>query len=86
MNKLKILTFFNNVQYNPSFRATYIKDPKLAQKLKVFMSKKVSVERQKYIDALKELGFEGDDLLWDQYTLEQIKAVHKEFVKNKVYK
>jgi hypothetical protein len=86
MKKLQILTFFNNVQYNPTFRAKYIKDPKLAQKLKVFMSKKVSVERQKHIDALKELGFEGDDLLWDQYTLEQIKAVHKEFVKNKVYK
>ena len=69
MNKFKILEFFHKAQYK------YIKseDPELPKKLKQFMSKRVSLERQKYIDGLREFGFSGDDDLWDLYTLEQLK-------------
>lgn len=81
INKMKILEFFYNVQFNMSFRKNNIKDPSLPKKLKQFMSKKVSIERQKYIDGLKEFGFSGDDDLWDAYTLEQLKLEYKQITK-----
>jgi len=78
MDKFKILEFFNNVQFNQTFRKENISDSMLPKKLKQFMSKKVSLERQKYIDALKEFGFSGDDELWDAYTLEQLKMEYNQ--------
>ena len=77
MNKMKILQYLSNVQYKriPS------EDPSLPKKLKQFMSKKISLERQKYIDGLREFGFSGDDDLWDLYTLEQLKSEYNQVVK-----
>jgi len=81
MNKIKILEFLNKVQHNQTFRKENIKDPNLPKKLKSFMSKKISDERQKYIDGLREFGFSGDDDLWNQYTLEELKKEYNLIVK-----
>jgi hypothetical protein len=70
--------FLLKVQYNSSFREKEIEDPGLQKKIRTFLSKTVSIERQKYIDALKEYGFEGDENLWNQYTLEQLKIEYKQ--------
>jgi hypothetical protein len=82
MNKNKLLEFFSKVLNDQKFKNENIKDPHLARKIKSFLSKKISLERQKYIDGLREFGFSGDDDLWDQYTLEELKKEYKLVVKN----
>jgi hypothetical protein len=81
MNKNTIIEFFNNVQFNNAFRTKFIKDPELNKKIKTFPTRKISIERQKYIDGLKEFGFSGDDDLWDAYTLEELKLEYNQITK-----
>jgi hypothetical protein len=81
MKKNDILRFFNKVRFDKNYRESSIVDPMLPVKLKKFMSKKVSAEREKYINALKDFGFSGDDDLWDLYTVEQLKVLYKQIVK-----
>jgi superfamily II DNA or RNA helicase len=81
MKKNDILRFFNKVRFDKKYRESSIVDPMLPVKLKKFMSKKVSAEREKYINALKDFGFSGDDDLWDLYTVEQLKVLYKQIVK-----
>jgi len=85
MDKYLIVEFFNNVQHNPSYRTTLIQDPKLHLKLKTLPTRKVSDEREKYIASLKEFGFNvnGDESLWDDFTLEQLKSNYDEIDKFK---
>ena len=51
------------------------------EKIKQFLGKGVVEERQKIIDALKSFGFNGDDDLWDLYTLEELKIEFKRIKK-----
>ena len=81
LDKSKIINFFNDVQFNNAFRKSFIKDPKLHIKIKTFPTRKLSLERQKYIDALKDFGFNGDESLWDEYTLEQLKFNYEQIKK-----
>ncbi len=81
MNKNTIIEFFNNVQFNNAFRTKFIKDPNLNKKIKTFPTRKINAERQKYIDGLKEFGFNGDESLWDEYTLEQLKYNYQQIKK-----
>jgi hypothetical protein len=85
MDKYLIVDFFNNVQHNPSYRTTVIQDPKLHLKLKTLPTRKVSDEREKYIASLKEFGFNvnGDESLWDDFTLEQLKSNYEQINKFK---
>ena len=77
MNKMSLLQYLTDAQ----FKKVPNEDPHLPKKLKSFMSRKVSLERQKYIDGLKEFGFSGDELLWDLYTLEDLKKEYNQVVK-----
>jgi hypothetical protein len=74
MKKIKILEFLELAQH----KRVPLDDPDLPQKLKKFMNKKLSVERQKYIDALKDFGFSGEESLWDLYTLEELRKEYNQ--------
>jgi hypothetical protein len=67
--------------YNVQFGFIISTDPELPKKIKQFIGKGVIEERQDLIDALKSIGFEGDDNLWDLYTLEELKIEFKRIKK-----
>jgi superfamily II DNA or RNA helicase len=77
LKKKEIMEYLYHVQFG------YIlsNDPELPKKIKQFIGKGVVEERQKIIDALKSIGFNGDDDLWDLYTLEELKIEFKRIKK-----
>lgn len=77
----KIYEFLSKVKNDNQFRKENIQDTTLNVKIKSFMNKKVSLERQRYIDELKEFGWSGDDDLWEQYSLEDLKKEYNLVVK-----
>ena len=77
LKKKEIMDYLYNVQ----FHIISSTDPELPKKIKQFLGKGVMEERQKIIDALKSIGFEGDDNLWDLYTLEELKIEFKRIKK-----
>jgi hypothetical protein len=77
LKKKEIMEYLYNVQFNHIIST----DPELPKKIKQFIGKGVIEERQKLIDALKSIGFEGDDNLWDLYTLEELKIEFKRIKK-----
>jgi hypothetical protein len=52
-------------------------DPKLRQKLTVFLSKNEQVQRQNIIDGLDQMGI-GDVVIWQFYPLDQLKSIARE--------
>ena len=73
LNKNKIMDYLSDVQY----RYITPTDPELPKKIKQFMGKDVVTQRKKIIDELKLMGYNGDDDLWDMYTLEELKNEFK---------
>lgn len=81
MKTVDIVNFFNNVQFNQSYRAQNIKDPKLHIKLKTLPTRKLNRDREECIESLKQFGFDGADSVWDEFTLEQLKTIRQQFSK-----
>ena len=81
MSERQLSTFLKRVQYDTDYRTKNIKDPLILSKIKKFMNTSVSVERQKYIEALTDYGYIGDESSWDQYTLEELRLEYKQIKK-----
>jgi hypothetical protein len=73
MKKKAIMEYLYRVQYR--YEPSY--DPDLPKKVKQFMGRDVIAQRQKIIDDLKAMGYNGEDELWDMYTLEELKNEYK---------
>ena len=72
-----IMQYLRDVQY----RYKTSVDPDLPRKIKEFMGKSVIDEKNAIIKALEYEGFEGNELLWDMYTLEELKIELKKIKK-----
>ena len=77
LGKNVIMQYLRDVQY----RYKTSVDPDLPRKIKEFMGKSVIDEKNAIIKALEYEGFEGNELLWDMYTLEELKIELKKIKK-----
>ena len=72
------MQYLYNVQYR--FGQPPV-DPNLPKKIKHFLGAGVMQEKQAIIDALEHEGFNGSEILWDMYTLEELKIELKKIKK-----